>query len=54
MRLTEDGRVFVVEANPNPDIGEVEDLAVAAAKAGIAYGDLIQRVSRLALDAKTP
>lgn len=54
MRVTEDGRVFVVEANPNPDISDNEDLAIAAEKAGIGYGELVSRISRLALDTKLP
>jgi D-alanine-D-alanine ligase len=49
MRLASDGQLYVVEANPNPDIGKSEDFAEAAAKAGIAYKDLIQRITRMSL-----
>ena len=32
LRLTEEGKLVVVEANPNPEIAQGEDLAEAAAK----------------------
>src|SRR6185295_12093326 len=34
MRLTEDGKLYVVEANPNPEIAKGEDVAEAARKIG--------------------
>jgi D-alanine-D-alanine ligase len=49
LRLAPDGQLFIVEANPNPDIGSGEDFAEAAGKAGIPYEDLIERITRLAL-----
>jgi D-alanine-D-alanine ligase len=43
-----DGRVYVIEANPNPQLSRDEDFATSARKAGIDYPDLIQRIVALA------
>ena len=48
-RLSQDGRLYFLEANPNPELANYEELASAAAKAGIAYEDLIQRLLNLGL-----
>ena len=37
MRLTPDGRVYVIEANPNPWLAPEAELAIAAQLAGRAY-----------------
>jgi D-alanine-D-alanine ligase len=44
LRITEDGRVLVLEANANPFISYGHDMANAAAKAGMQYCDFIQRI----------
>jgi len=44
LRLDTEGRVHVLEANPNPQIARTEDFAESAAKAGLAYPALIQRI----------
>ncbi len=44
LRVTDDGRIFVLEANPNPDIGHGSEICMAAEAAGIDYDRLIQRV----------
>jgi D-alanine-D-alanine ligase len=49
LRLAEDGRVFVIEANPNPQLSHDEDFAQAALKAGIEYGPLLERILALGL-----
>ena len=49
LRLTEDGRVFVLEANPNPNLSYGEDLAESAAKVGISFEALLQRILNLGL-----
>jgi D-alanine-D-alanine ligase len=54
LRLTEEGKLVVVEANPNPEIAQGEDLAEAAAKAGLPYADLIERIVLLGLDRANP
>lgn len=48
-RLTDDGRLYFLEANPNPDIALDEELASAAYKAGYKYPDLMQKIIRLGL-----
>lgn len=48
-RLSEDGRLFFLEANPNPELANYEELASAAKEAGIAYESLIQRIVSLGL-----
>ncbi|HET6837011.1 MAG TPA: hypothetical protein VFH24_03150 [Gemmatimonadales bacterium] len=44
LRITEDGRVLVLEANANPFISYGHDMANAAAKSGLEYCDFIQRI----------
>lgn len=44
LRLTPDGRIYVLEANPNPQIARKEDFADAAAFAGVDYPALLQRI----------
>ena len=48
-RLSNDGKLYFLEANPNPELANFEELAWAAAKAGLSYQDLIQRVLNLGL-----
>lgn len=54
LRLTDEGKLVVVEANPNPEIAQGEDIAEAAAKAGLPYNDLVERIVTLGLDRSTP
>jgi D-alanine-D-alanine ligase len=49
LRLTADGNVHVIEANPNPHIGEQEDFAQSAARSGLSYTDLLWRILNLGL-----
>jgi D-alanine-D-alanine ligase len=44
LRLDANGRVYVLEANPNPQIARTEDFAESAAAAGMAYPALLQRI----------
>lgn len=44
LRLTQDNRIVILEANANPDIAYGEELAEAAEKTGIKYNQLINRV----------
>lgn len=48
-RIRENGEVFVLEANANPNIGEGEDFAQSALKAGIGYQDLLNRIIALGI-----
>jgi D-alanine-D-alanine ligase len=49
LRLRGDGKVFVMEANPNPQLAYGEDFAESAEKAGIRYGPLLERIVALGL-----
>lgn len=49
LRLTAEGQIYVLEANPNPDLCREEDFARSADMDGIAYPELIQRILNLGL-----
>lgn len=44
LRLKQTGEVYVIEANPNPEIARGEDFADSAEKYGWSYEDLISRI----------
>jgi D-alanine-D-alanine ligase len=48
-RLRSDGRIFLIEANANPNLSKGEDLAESAKAAGISYTTLIKRIVQLGL-----
>ena len=54
LRLREDGRIYVLEANANPDITYGEDFAESAETAGIKYDAMIQRILNLGLRYQAP
>lgn len=47
LRLAPDGRVWVLEANPNPELAYGEDFAESAASTGLKYPQLLQRILNL-------
>jgi D-alanine-D-alanine ligase len=49
LRLTHDDEVYVLEVNPNPFLACENEMADAAAKAGLVYGDFIERIVEEAL-----
>ncbi|HEX6998327.1 MAG TPA: D-alanine--D-alanine ligase [Gammaproteobacteria bacterium] len=49
LRMREDGAVFVIEANANPELAKGEDLAASAEAVGIDYPALIARIVSLGL-----
>jgi D-alanine-D-alanine ligase len=51
-RLTEDGQLYVLEANPNPNLAYGEDFAESAEKVGLKYEDLLQRIVSLGFSYK--
>ncbi len=51
LRLTRDGQIYILEANPNPGIARTDECASSALKAGIHYEELIQRILNLGLKA---
>ena len=48
-RLRNDGRIYLLEANANPNLAKGEDLADSAKAVGISYTRLVERVVRLGL-----
>jgi D-alanine-D-alanine ligase len=44
LRLDKEGRVYVLEANPNPQLAYGEDFAESAERMGIKYPQLIQKI----------
>ena len=48
-RLTAQNQIYLLEANPNPEIAEKEEFASAALAAGLSYRQLLQRLVSLAL-----
>jgi D-alanine-D-alanine ligase len=48
-RLREDGRLYLLEANPNPQIARNEDFADSAKHAGMPYEELLQKLVTLGL-----
>jgi D-alanine-D-alanine ligase len=49
LRVDADGQIYVLEANPNPQIAQYEDFARSADCADIPYHDLIQRILKMGL-----
>jgi D-alanine-D-alanine ligase len=49
LRLDAEGRIYVLEANPNPQLAYGEDFAESAELAGVSYDGLLQRIVNLAL-----
>jgi D-alanine-D-alanine ligase len=51
LRLTEGGQLYLLEANPNPAIASIEEVAYAAEKAGYSYEQFIRKIINLGLKA---
>jgi D-alanine-D-alanine ligase len=49
LRLDQAGNAWVIEANPNPQIAKGEDFAASAAKVGISYETVLQRIINLGM-----
>jgi D-alanine-D-alanine ligase len=49
IRLTPDGRFYVLEANPNPQLAFGEDFAESAEHDGLSYEELLQKILNLGL-----
>jgi D-alanine-D-alanine ligase len=49
LRMRQDGQVFLLEANANPDLTRGEDFAESAAAGGISYDKLISRIVGLGM-----
>jgi len=53
MRLDEEGRLNVIDVNPNPDISPDSGIARQAEKAGLTYTQFIEKIVQLALETKS-
>ncbi|MFK7740317.1 MAG: ATP-grasp domain-containing protein [Planctomycetota bacterium] len=53
-RMNEQGELFVIEANVNPDITEIEDFSEAAQEHGWSYADLVQQIVESGLKYEAP
>jgi len=51
LRVTPEGEIVILEANPNPNLDRDDEFAQSAAKAGLNYPRLIQRILMLGLTA---
>jgi D-alanine-D-alanine ligase len=49
LRLSSEGKVYVLEANPNPQLAHGEDFAESAERMGVKYNHLLQRIVNLGL-----
>ncbi len=49
LRLDTEGRVYVLEANPNPEVAQREDFAESAREAGTRYKNLLQKILNLGI-----
>ncbi len=49
LRVTKDGRVYVIEANPNPWLDPTAEFAMAAKESGRSYVDVIGAIVELAM-----
>ena len=49
MRMDAEGRLYVLEANPNPQIAQDEDFADSAEKASYHYKELLQELLNVGL-----
>jgi D-alanine-D-alanine ligase len=48
-RMTDSGRFYLLEANPNPQIAKNEDFADSVAHAGSTYEQLLQKIITLGM-----
>lgn len=48
-RLTNDNKLYLLEANPNPDLSQSEDFAESARAAGIHYKQLLTKIIQLGM-----
>src|SRR5690606_13086256 len=53
LRVNSKGEIYVIEANPNPNIGRDDEFAESASHFGIKYDDLVEKVVSLAF-ARSP
>ncbi|MEY2920186.1 MAG: D-alanine--D-alanine ligase, partial [Pseudomonadota bacterium] len=44
LRLRPDGTVYVLEANANPNLAQIEDFATSALACGLGYDGVLERI----------
>lgn len=49
IRLTSDGKPYVLEVNPNPDLARWDEFAMCAKSAGVSYNELIDMILNFAI-----
>jgi len=49
LRLDENGRFYVLEANANPQLAYGEDFAESGERAGLSYAALVQKILSVGL-----
>jgi D-alanine-D-alanine ligase len=54
IRMDAEGRVWILEVNPNPDLCYGEDFAEAFERVGYSYSDLVQKLLNLGLRYEAP
>ena len=54
LRLTSGGQIYLLEANPNPQLAYGEDFAESAHSAGIDYEQLLMKIVNLGLGHRAP
>ena len=54
LRMDPEGNVYVIEANVNPDLTEIEDFSEAAQEHGMGYAGLLQLVLDSGMRHKAP
>jgi len=52
IRVTQDGKIYIFEANANPNLAKNDEIAQSADKAGMPFPKLIQKIISLALKRK--
>ena len=53
-RLADDGKLYVLEANPNPDLSFGEDFSAGAELANTSYQELLERILKLGMTYEQP
>lgn len=48
MRISSDGKVYIIEANTNPCIAKIDEFAQSASRIGLNYNQLIKKIVQLA------
>lgn len=49
LRMTDDHKIYILEANPNPDIGYGEEFAESANAVGVSYEQLLMKIVNLGI-----